>query len=31
MGTPAYIVGTTLFPGVIEPADTKAAVAAARL
>lgn len=30
MGTPAYIVGTTLFPGVIEPAALKEAVVAAR-
>lgn len=30
MGTPAYIVGTTLFPGVMDIADMKQAVAEAR-
>ncbi len=30
MGTPAYIVGTTLFPGVMDVADMKRAVAEAR-
>ena len=30
MGTPAYLVGTVLFPGVVAPADMKRAVATAR-
>ncbi|MBZ8132404.1 DsbA family protein [Afifella sp. IM 167] len=30
MGTPAYVVGTTLYPGVLEYADLKEAVAKAR-
>jgi protein-disulfide isomerase len=30
MGTPAYMVGTVLFPGVVEPADMKQAVLQAR-
>ncbi|MBB4001539.1 protein-disulfide isomerase [Aurantimonas endophytica] len=30
MGTPAYVVGTVLFPGVVAPADMKQAIAQAR-
>jgi len=30
MGTPAYVVGTTLYPGVLEYADLKEAIARAR-